>query len=74
MSGYQHYWNRYLKVPESCIIEFIKQVGNKRQNVRLAEHFIAFFATSLINSILQEHVYHMMLNYFQIAFFSLNMK
>ena len=35
------------------IIEFIKSVGENRSNVRLAEHFIAFFATSLINSITQ---------------------
>ena len=36
----------------SCFIEFIKRV---EENVRLAEHFISFFATSLINSIKQEH-------------------
>ena len=33
------------------IIEFIKQVGEKRSNVRLAKHFISF-ATSLV---IQEH-------------------
>ena len=38
----------------SCFIEFIKRVGEKRSNARLAEHFL-FFATSLINSITQEH-------------------
>ena len=38
----------------SCFIGFIKRVGKKRYNARLAEHFL-FFATSLINSIIQEH-------------------
>ena len=36
-------------------IEFIKRVREKRSNARLAEHFISFFATSLINSIIKEH-------------------
>ena len=27
----------------SCLIEFIKRVEKKRQNARLAEHFISFF-------------------------------
>ena len=31
--------------------EFIKRVEKKRSNARLVEHFIYFFATSLINSI-----------------------
>ena len=35
-------------------IEFIKPVEEKRYNARLAEHCI-FFATSLINSIIQGH-------------------
>ena len=26
----------------SCFIEFIKRVGEKRSNVRLAEHFTSF--------------------------------
>ena len=39
----------------SCFIEFIKQAEEKRSDVRLAEYFIFSFATSLINSILQEH-------------------
>ena len=36
------------------LLNFIKQVDEKRLNARLAEHFISF-ATSLINSIIQEH-------------------
>ena len=36
------------------VIEFIKQVEEKRKSARLAEHFMAFFATSLI-SIIKEH-------------------
>ena len=32
---------------------FIKGVGEKRLNVRPVEHCIAFFTTSLINSIIQ---------------------
>ena len=41
-------------VLNKCFIEFIKYVGEKRSNARLAKHFI-FFAASLINSIIQEH-------------------
>ena len=37
----------------SCFIEFIKRDGES--DARLAEHFITFFATSLINSKIQEH-------------------
>ena len=37
------------------LYEFIKRVGERRQNVRLAEH-LSFCATSLINSIIQEHI------------------
>ena len=38
----------------SCFVEFIKQVGEKRSNARLAEHFFyLFFAASLINLIIQ---------------------
>ena len=33
----------------------------KRDGERLVEHFITFFATSLINSIIREHEYHMTL-------------
>ena len=33
------------------LIEFIKQVEEKRQNARLAEHFISF--TQQVNSIIQ---------------------
>ena len=39
----------------SCFIEFIYRDLGKAINARHAEHFIAFFATSLINSIKQEH-------------------
>ena len=31
------------------------RVGEKWLNARLAKHYITFFATSLINSIIQEH-------------------
>ena len=84
MSSYQHYWNRYLKVPEflenyvhrgtvqlmsaHVLLNLLNKLGTRDRA------FYCFFATSLINSILQEHVYHMMLNYFQIEFFGLNMK
>ena len=36
------------------LLNFIKRVGEKRSNVRLAEHLISF-AMNLINSIIQEH-------------------
>ena len=35
--------------------EFIKRIEKKRYNARLAERFYLFFATSSINSILQQH-------------------
>ena len=37
-------------LPCSCFIEFIKRVGEKA-----CRAFYLFFATSLINSIIQEH-------------------
>ena len=51
------------------LIEFIKQVEEKRQNVRLAEHFILFFAKSLMNSLktgarMLDFIYHMTLKLF----------
>ena len=44
-------------------IEFIKQVGEKRQNARLAEHIIVSLATSLIKLInngarMLDSIYH----------------
>ena len=43
-----------LRIEHECsyFIDFIKRVGKKKSNARLAEHFYPFFATSLINSIL----------------------
>ena len=38
----------------SCFIECIKRVERKQLNARLVEHYIAFFVTSLINSITQD--------------------
>ena len=35
-------------------LNLLNELGKKRSNARLAKHFI-FFATSLINSIIQEH-------------------
>ena len=35
--------------------KLIKRVGKKRQNARLAEHFISISQKNLINSIIQEH-------------------
>ena len=36
------------------LLNLLNELGVKRINARLAEHFI-FFATSLINSTIQEH-------------------
>ena len=39
--------------------EFIKRVGEKRLNARLAKHLNIFFAMSFIYSILMEHEFRM---------------
>ena len=39
----------------SCFIEFIKQVEEKKIKCKACRAFYLFFATSLINSIIQEH-------------------
>ena len=39
----------------SYFVKFMKRVWVKRLNARLAEHYISFFATSLLNSIIQEN-------------------
>ena len=40
---------------DHVLLNLLNQL-RKRSNARLAEHFL-FFATSLINSIMQEHEY-----------------
>ena len=37
------------------LLNLLNMFGKKK--LRLAEHFISFFTTSLINSIIQEHEY-----------------
>ena len=37
------------------LLNLLNKLGGKRENARLVEHFIPFFATSLINSIIPEH-------------------
>ena len=37
------------------LLNLLKKLRIFFLNLRLAEHFIIFFATSLINSIIQEH-------------------
>ena len=39
------------------IIEFIERVGGKVIKFKACGNFYSFFATSLINSIIQEHKY-----------------
>ena len=36
------------------LLNLLNELGKRDKNARL-EHFISFFATSLINSIIQEH-------------------
>ena len=36
------------------VLLFFKRVDKKMRNARFAEHFISFFETSLINSVIQE--------------------
>ena len=36
------------------LLNLLNKLGKRDKNARLAEHFL-FFATSLINSIIQEH-------------------
>ena len=38
----------------SCLIEFIKRVGEKEIKCEACRAFYRFFATSLVNSIMQE--------------------
>ena len=37
------------------LLNLLNELGKRDKNARLAEHFISFFATSLINSIIREH-------------------
>ena len=37
------------------LLNLLNELGKRDKNARLVEHFISFFATSLINSIIQEH-------------------
>ena len=55
ISGFRQTNKKRLLHECSCIVEFVK-IEEKRYNARLAEH-LSFFATSLINSIIQEHEY-----------------
>ena len=44
-----------LAIEWSCLFEFIKGVGGKEIKCEACRAFYLFFATSLINSIIQEH-------------------
>ena len=37
------------------LFNLLNELGKRDKNARLAEHFISLSATSLINSIIQEH-------------------
>ena len=37
------------------LLNLLNELGKRDKNARLAEHFISFSKTSLINSIIQEH-------------------
>ena len=47
--------NRGSYISAHCFIEFIKQDGGKKIKCEACRAFYLFFATSLINSIIQEH-------------------
>ena len=45
----------------------LNKLGLRDKMPGFAEHFIAFFASSLMNSIIQDSIYHMALNMIKIT-------
>ena len=49
--------NRVYYMSAHVLLNLLNKLRKRDKNVRLAEHFISFFATSLINSIIHENEY-----------------
>ena len=52
-----------MSAPQSCFIGFIKPVEEKEIKCEACQAFYLFFATSLINSLIQEHECRFYLSY-----------